>query len=52
MNFSYVKKKIELSLIPKQSLENHGKYEACVESKTTRKSCKLVEKVIIIKFDS
>ena len=35
---------VELSLIPKLSLENHGKCESCVESKTTKKSCKSIEK--------
>ena len=44
MNFSYIKKIIELSLIPKFSLENLGKYEVCVESKTTKKPCKPIEK--------
>ena len=39
-----MKKIVELSLIPKLSLENHGKCESCVESKTTKKSCKLVER--------
>ena len=41
VNFSYMKKIVELSLIPKLSLENHGKCESCVESKTTKKSCKI-----------
>ena len=36
VNFSYMKKRVELSLIPKLSLENHGKCESCVESKTTK----------------
>ena len=44
VNFSYMKKMVELSLIPKLSLENHGKCESCVESKTTKKSCKSVER--------
>ena len=35
---------VELSLIPKLSLENHGKCESCVKSKTTKKSCKIVER--------
>ena len=35
---------VELSLFPKLSLENHGKCESCVESKTTKKSCKLIER--------
>ena len=39
-----MKKMVELSLIPKLSLENHGKYESCVKSRTTKKSCKLVER--------
>ena len=34
----------ELNLLPKRSLENFGKCEVCVESKTTKKSCKLVER--------
>ena len=38
VNFSYMKKMVELSLISKLSLENHGKCESCVESKTTKKS--------------
>ena len=38
VNFSYMKKMVELSLIAKLSLENHEKYESCVESKTTKKS--------------
>ena len=41
MNFSYM---VELSLNPKLSLENLGKCEVCVESKTTKKSCKLIER--------
>ena len=44
MNFSYIKKMVELSLIPKMSLENHEKCEVCVEFKTTKKSCKPVER--------
>ena len=32
-----------MSLIPKLSLENHGKCESCVESETTKKSCKSIE---------
>ena len=44
MNFSYIKKMVELSLIPKLSLENHGKCEVCVEFKTVKKSFKLVER--------
>ena len=36
VNFSYIKKMVELSLIPKLSLENLGKCEVCVESKTTK----------------
>ena len=43
MNFSYIKKMVELSLIPKLSLENLGKCEACVQSKTTKKSYKSEE---------
>ena len=38
VNFSYMKKMVKLSLIPKLSLENHGKCESCVESKTTKKN--------------
>ena len=38
VNFSYIKKMVELSLIPKLSLKNLGKCEVCVESKTTKKS--------------
>ena len=44
VNFSYIKKTVELSLIPKLSVENHGKCEVCVESKTTKKSCKPIER--------
>ena len=44
VNFSYMKKMVELNLIPKLSLENHRKYESCVESKTTKKSCKSVKR--------
>ena len=44
VNFSYMKKMVELSLILKLSLENHRKCESCVESKTTKKSCKSVER--------
>ena len=44
MNFSYIKKMVELSFIPKLSLQNLGKCEACVESKTTKKSFKLIER--------
>ena len=35
---------VELSLILKLSLKNHGKCEYCVESKTTKKSCKSIER--------
>ena len=52
VNFPYIKKMVELSLIPRLSLENLGKCEVCVESKTTKKSCKPVERVKTIKFDS
>ena len=38
VNFSYIKKMVELILIPKLSLENLGKCKICVESKTTKKS--------------
>ena len=44
VSFSYIKKMVELSLIPKLSLENLGKCEVCVESKTTKKSCKPIER--------
>ena len=44
VNFSYMKKMVELSLIPNPSLENHGKCESCVESKTTKKSYKSFER--------
>ena len=44
VNFSYIKKMGKLSLIPKPSLENLGKCEISVESKTTKKSYKPVEK--------
>ena len=33
-----------MSLIPKLSLENHEKCESCVEFKTTKKSCKSVDR--------
>ena len=46
VNFSYMKKMVELSLIPKLSLENHGKCESCVKSKTIKKTCKSVRKRI------
>ena len=36
VNFPYIKKMVELSLIPRLSLENLGKCEVCVESKTTK----------------
>ena len=35
---------VELSLIPKPSLENDGKCEVCVESKTTKKSYKSIHR--------
>ena len=35
---------VELSLIPRLFLENLGKCEVCVESKTTNKSSKPVER--------
>ena len=38
VNFSYIKKMGQLSLIPNLSLENLRKCEVCVESKTTKKS--------------
>ena len=44
VNFSYMKKMVELSLIPKLSLQNHRKCEFGVESKITKKSCKSVER--------
>ena len=44
VNFSYIKKMVELNLIPKLSLENHGKCEAFIESKTIKKSCKFVQR--------
>ena len=44
VNFYYIKKMDELSLIPKLSLENLGKCEVCVESKITKKYWKLVER--------
>ena len=44
MNFSYIEKIVELSLIPKMSFENLEKCEVRVESKTTKKSCKHVER--------
>ena len=39
-----MKKMVELSLIPKPSLEKHGKCESLLESKTIKKSCKWVER--------
>ena len=50
VNFSYIKKMVELNLIPKLSLENHGKFKAFIESKTIKKSFKFVIKKI--KFTS
>ena len=44
VNFFYIKKIVELSLILKLSLENLGKCEVCAESTTTKKSCKFVER--------
>ena len=44
INFSYIKKMGALSLISKLSLDNLGKCEVCVESKTTNKSFKPVER--------
>ena len=44
VNLSYIKKMVQLSLILKLSLKNHGICEACVESKTTKKSCKSIER--------
>ena len=44
VNFSYIKKMVKLSVIPNLPLENLRKCEVCVESKTTKKSCKLVKK--------
>ena len=44
VNFSYIRKIGELSLITKLFLENLEKCEVCVESKTIKKSCKLVER--------
>ena len=44
VNFYYINKMVELSLIPKFSLENLGKCEVCLESKTTKKSCNSVER--------
>ena len=38
VNFYYIRKMGELSLILKLSLENLGKCEVCVESKITMKS--------------
>ena len=43
VNFSYIKKTCELSLIPKLFLENLGKCEVRVKS-NTKKSCKPLEK--------
>ena len=40
VNFSHIKKMVELSFIRRLSLENLRKCEACVKSKTTKKSCK------------
>ena len=44
VNFSYIKKIVDLSLIPKLSLDNLRKCESWIESKTTKKSCKSVER--------
>ena len=44
VNFSYIDKLGELSLISKPSLEILGKCEVCVESKTINKSYKPVER--------
>ena len=48
VNFSYMKKMVELNLIPKLSLESHGKCESCVKSKTTKKSCKTIERKSVL----
>ena len=42
--FLYMKEMVELSLILKLSLENHIKCDSCVESKTTKKSYKSIER--------
>lgn len=34
---------VDLSLILKLSLENHGKFESCMKSKTINRYCKYVE---------
>ena len=53
MNFFYIKKMVELILIPKLSLENLGKCEVCVESNATKKILQTGRKrVVTIKFDS
>ena len=44
VNFSYIKKMVDLSLIPQLPLDNLRKCESCIESKTTKKSCKSVER--------
>ena len=44
VNFSYIKKMADLSLIPQLPLDNLRKCESCIESKTTKKSCKSVER--------
>ena len=44
VNLSYIKKMVDLSLIPKLSLDNLRRCESWIESKTTKKSCKSVER--------
>ena len=35
---------VDLGIIPKLSLKNYGKCQSCIESKTTKKSSKSIER--------
>ena len=44
MNFSYTKRMVYVCLISNLFVEDHEKCESYVESKTTKKSCKNIER--------
>ena len=52
VNFSYINKMVDLSLIPKFFIENQGKCESCMESITTEILQISTKRIRTTKFNS
>ena len=45
VDFSYIKKMKDIGFLHNVTISDHDKWEICVESKSTKKSCKSVQRV-------